>query len=573
MKIYPLNDYFNFKLIRKSTILFVLLFFKVSFCYCQKNRFHKEIDSILKWSKKSNELRPLKKAYILSNKYNYTRGKVAAYTFIGDYFLKSRSYDSAYYYLDQAHHIIQKKHKFKRLFKKVVRNKAEIFARRGFYTKALFLYRKAYKISINNNLKDTLLLKLDIFNMFNKLGRYDKTIERLIKLERKFTKDSVRKPFISFKYYTVLAEAYEEKCDFEAALKMRKNNIQRVKTHKNKVLFDQSLLKISELYLLTDNIAKARDILKVFSKRERNLKDKGAELSLFYEINGRLSTRTNNYSLSNKYYDSLIDISLLEPRTLIKAYLYKSDNYKKLSMYKEANESLSLYMQINDSLQRLKDRDILSFYNSDLRYVKKIKETNVLKSENKDQRFSIVILSFILTCISFVIVITLIYRKYSNSKKTIKKLKINEKKIFEDQLKKREEELIVTTDSIQQQNKKIKTIRSNLKFIITDKDYNYLPSVLKELNELLDSSNSINLIYGKLESRYPNLAIILKQNYPELSANDIKHCLLLKLNLSIKDCSRLLNVTDHAIKMARKRIKKKLRLAEEVRLKEFLNDI
>ncbi len=574
MKVYNFKDYFNFILTRKILVFYVLLIFKISICFGQKNKPYKQIDSLIKMSKKYDvdKLKLLISAYNLSEENKYVRGKVASCAFIGDYYLNTKKYDSANYYLEKAHLIIQEKQKFKRFLKKVLRNKARIFAKKGFYTKALFLYRKAYKVAINNKMKDTFLLKLNIFNMFNELGKHEIVIKRLIKLENKFIKGAKKNESIVYKYYLTLAKSYEKKKDFPEALRVLNKNIQIIKKPKYKELFNYSLLKISKLYVLSDSLSKAQMILEKFSNQSKSSINKTNQ-SFFYEIYGKLSYRLKDYSKSNKYYDSLIDLSSTEPITIVKAYQCKFDNYHKLSMHKEANESIRLYMEVNDSLQNVKDKDIISYYNSDLRYVKERKQKNVLKVKNKKQKNNIIILSLVLICLSFLITIVMVYIKYSKSKVRIKKLEINEKNIFEDQLKKREEELIVTASSIKEQNRKIKLIKKKLNETIQNNKYDDLLEIREQLNNLLSSSTGINLIYDKLESRYPNLAIVLKKNYPQLTANDIKHCLLLKLNLSIKDCSQLLNVSDHAIKMARKRIKKKMKLSEEIRLKEFLSNI
>ncbi|WP_299184157.1 hypothetical protein [uncultured Aquimarina sp.] len=504
--------------------------------------------------------------------HNYEQGRIHSYYYYSDYFMSLKKYDSARYYLDKTYSIIQKKRNYKKLKKIVLTNKATINAKNGLYTRALFLYRKAYKIAINNKMQDTLLLKLNIFNMFNELGKEGKTIERLIKLKNKFTNDTIKNWLITFNYFETLANAYERKKDLKNALKIWKKNTSVANDHKNKRLEAYSLLKISNLFLLSDSLSKAEATINKFSETiNRPFNDE--ILSLFYETNGLLNLKLNKLYVSNKYFDSITKIPKTNKKALMRAYKYKYDNYHILEMHKEANVAIKSYIEIRDHLRNITDKDILNYYNSDFRFIRERKEKNTLKLRNQKQNSRIIILSLIVLCTCLGFITTLILKKYNKNKITVKKLKANEKKNYEDQLKKREEELIATATSVQDQNKKIKHVQSKLNLIMNNKNYHQLVEVKKELNDLLNSSNGINLIYDKLESRYPNLAIVLKDNYPQLTANDIKHCLLLKLNLSIKDCSQLLSVSSHAIKMARKRIKKKMELPEETRLKEFLETI
>ena len=62
----------------------------------------------------------------------------------------------------------------------------------------------------------------------------------------------------------------------------------------------------------------------------------------------------------------------------------------------------------------------------------------------------------------------------------------------------------------------------------------------------------------------------IKQEYPDISPNDLKLCALIKLNLSIKEMSAILNISPNSVKTARYRLRKKLRLNTEDNLTEFI---
>jgi DNA-binding CsgD family transcriptional regulator len=65
----------------------------------------------------------------------------------------------------------------------------------------------------------------------------------------------------------------------------------------------------------------------------------------------------------------------------------------------------------------------------------------------------------------------------------------------------------------------------------------------------------------------------LKDQYPELTPNDLKLCAFLKMNLSSKEIARLMNVTVKAIEVGRYRLRKKLQLPAEANLYEFLTGV
>ena len=72
------------------------------------------------------------------------------------------------------------------------------------------------------------------------------------------------------------------------------------------------------------------------------------------------------------------------------------------------------------------------------------------------------------------------------------------------------------------------------------------------------------------ESMNKNFYSRLKQNYPDISPNDLKICALIKLNLSIKEMAGILNISPDSVKTARYRLRKKLGMNTEDNLTNFI---
>jgi ligand-binding sensor domain-containing protein/DNA-binding CsgD family transcriptional regulator len=62
----------------------------------------------------------------------------------------------------------------------------------------------------------------------------------------------------------------------------------------------------------------------------------------------------------------------------------------------------------------------------------------------------------------------------------------------------------------------------------------------------------------------------LKYNYPNLSANELKLCAYLRMNLSSKEIAQLMNISVRGVEISRYRLRKKLMLATETNLFDFL---
>ncbi len=62
----------------------------------------------------------------------------------------------------------------------------------------------------------------------------------------------------------------------------------------------------------------------------------------------------------------------------------------------------------------------------------------------------------------------------------------------------------------------------------------------------------------------------VKQNFPDITSNDLRICALIRLNLSSKEMAGILNISADSVKTARYRLRKKLGLNTEENLNEFI---
>jgi DNA-binding CsgD family transcriptional regulator len=65
----------------------------------------------------------------------------------------------------------------------------------------------------------------------------------------------------------------------------------------------------------------------------------------------------------------------------------------------------------------------------------------------------------------------------------------------------------------------------------------------------------------------------LKAKHPNLSPSDLKLCAYLKLNLTTKEIAPLLNISVRGVEISRYRLRKKLDLANDVNLNDFMMGI
>jgi len=70
---------------------------------------------------------------------------------------------------------------------------------------------------------------------------------------------------------------------------------------------------------------------------------------------------------------------------------------------------------------------------------------------------------------------------------------------------------------------------------------------------------------------HPEFSRNITQKYPVLTPGELRHCILIRLGMSIKDMSSVLYQSPDSIKVNRSRIRKKLGINNEINLQSFLN--
>ena len=97
--------------------------------------------------------------------------------------------------------------------------------------------------------------------------------------------------------------------------------------------------------------------------------------------------------------------------------------------------------------------------------------------------------------------------------------------------------------------------------------------IIKIINEELDVSDDWEKFSVYFDKTNNDFLRTLKDNYPLLTPTDLKLCAYLRLNLSTKAIAELLNLSIRGVESSRYRLRKKLDLAGEVSLSDFLGGI
>lgn len=98
----------------------------------------------------------------------------------------------------------------------------------------------------------------------------------------------------------------------------------------------------------------------------------------------------------------------------------------------------------------------------------------------------------------------------------------------------------------------------------------YYSKLINIINEGINLDDNWTVFQANFDRIHENFFRNLKDNYPELTSNDLKICALLRLNLSTKDIANFLGNTIRGVDSARYRLRKKLNIDSQIDIVEFL---
>ncbi|MDF2188025.1 triple tyrosine motif-containing protein [Paraflavitalea sp. CAU 1676] len=100
---------------------------------------------------------------------------------------------------------------------------------------------------------------------------------------------------------------------------------------------------------------------------------------------------------------------------------------------------------------------------------------------------------------------------------------------------------------------------------------------LKKLLRILHEEDKVDQGWEQFAFHFDRVhsdfLVALKERYPLLTANEIKLCAYLRMNLSTKEIAQLMNISVRGVEISRYRLRKKLQIATETNLFQFLLNI
>jgi len=189
---------------------------------------------------------------------------------------------------------------------------------------------------------------------------------------------------------------------------------------------------------------------------------------------------------------------------------------------------------------------------------------------------TLAIITYFLTFIGISFLIHKAYKKYYKKQLKHKQLeneqlitKIKNEKLNQD-IENKNRELAISTMSLINKNEVLNTIKNEL--ISNDVEANNL-KVLKLIEGNLNNTKDWQFFEEAFNNADKYFLDKIKKAHPNLSPNDLRFCAYLRLNLTSKEISPLLNITVRSVETKRYRLRKQMGLSHDSSLVNYILEI
>ncbi|WP_436516423.1 tetratricopeptide repeat protein [Ekhidna sp. To15] len=288
---------------------------------------------------------------------------------------------------------------------------------------------------------------------------------------------------------------------------------------------------------------------------------------------GRAMTLSGQLSGNERYFDKALEIAKEYDFKVIEqwVYMYYAELFVRRKDYQQAFEYFAKEVALDKELRNAEINEQIEELNIKYETVKKEKQIAELERQEAVDRG---IRNLLLAGVIAVILIALVLIFYSYQKRKKDKL------IAQLQLDKMSEELISKnkeiasyTMSFLQKNQLMEELKDQINELKKNSDIT-TNKELTRINRIVDntfrSDEEWKTFQITFDQMHDGFFKDLKKTFPDISNAELKLCALLRLNMNLKESSKILGIAADSVKTARYRLRKKLGLKTEDNLIDFL---
>ena len=256
------------------------------------------------------------------------------------------------------------------------------------------------------------------------------------------------------------------------------------------------------------------------------------------------------------------------------SYELLTEIYVKLENFEKAFESQHRLMAVKDSiLNAEKSRQINELQT---KYETRQKEQEIALLEKEKEQEAMMRNAFLAGLVLIGIIGLLVYNrqrlKIKKNRTELENKKLQERQLEKD-LKFKNKQLTTHSLHLVQKNEAMKELKEQIE-ALRKKDKVSIGRDLQKLENTVDYSFNLDKDWEEFklyfEEVHSGFFDALKEQFPDLTPNELRLSALAKLNLSIKETATILGITPDSVKTARYRLRKKLEMETEENLTDFM---
>lgn len=201
--------------------------------------------------------------------------------------------------------------------------------------------------------------------------------------------------------------------------------------------------------------------------------------------------------------------------------------------------------------------------NSKFEFEKILLQKDNLQSTNTNLKLLTILLSIFLVASIFGY-----YLVIENHKKRITKIDKEINNLKSENLEK-DKKIMVLSSHLLHNKQHFKEIKADLNSLEANNQKN-LKSIINQIDTILQRDEDWEILKKHFNAVYEGFYENLLRKHPQLSETELRHCMFIKLHLQTKEIARILLIDPRSVQTARYRIKKKMNLAEDEDLRDYL---
>lgn len=450
--------------------------------------------------------------------------------------------------------------------------KADIFAEKGNYLMASYEARKSYQVldTLDKPIRRAEILR-SLAYIENKLGNFETALEYCLKTVPIYIQyaDSLALVRvyneIGMNHYAIgnfgEAERYLDE-SYIIAKKYKLPQVEASSLQYSGMIRAATGLNREALQLLNTALSIQEEL--GYPQDAGRIRD---EIGMIHMRTGRYDEALEQFNRTIGIFDSIG--ARADLKTVLK---HRSELYQLQQKYAPALSDFQRFHSLHDSLFNVEKsrqiEDMRAIYQAEKREQQirqQADEIMILRSQARIARLRIILLiAFSLLAVSIMAAIGVYYSQRA------KRSKIEREKILVD-LEFKEKELTAKALHLASKNELLEGLKNQVKELRSEQTgTTTINSVIAAINSNLRDDNNWENFRLHFESVHKDFNAKLKEEYPDLTGNELRLLALLKMNLSSKEIASILNISGDGIKKARYRLKKKLQLESDESIQDVI---